>query len=75
MFKLVNASVQSEASQERATPDPDLIEKLTPDIHNIMRENGYQLHRQQIAIVIKDALNVSRNQEALKEMTEKCQGT
>jgi hypothetical protein len=71
-FRLVHAAVQAEEESGQPPDDEVLTEKLLPEMHSIMRSNGYQLHRQQISIVIRDALNVSRNQQALKETTESC---
>lgn len=73
-FNLVHAAVQAPADDKSNQPPTEaaLIEKLTPELHLIMRENGYQMHRQQISIVIRDAIKVSRNPEALAVMTENC---
>lgn len=72
VFNLVHAATQVKDESGQPPVDKDLIEKLTPDVHLIMRESGYQMHRQQIAIVIKDALQVSRNQDALVATTNAC---
>ncbi len=67
--------VQTEVGTSTAidpVQESDLKEKLTPRMHDIMRANGYQLHRQQLGIVIQDALNVSRNEEAKQETIKSC---
>jgi len=67
--------VQTELSLNHLTDqkqDTDIIEKLVPGMHDIMRSNGYHLHRQQLNMVIKDGLNVSRNEAAKNETIETC---
>jgi hypothetical protein len=67
--------VQTEAGTSTAidpAQESDLKEKLTPQMHDIMRANGYQLHRQQIGMVIQDALNVSRSEDAKQETIKSC---
>lgn len=69
-----------ELVKTHAIPGPDgqmpaeseLTEKLVPEMHNLMRRGGYSLHRQQLAIVIKDAYNVSKNPEAALAMQTSC---
>ena len=70
-FDLVQIELQSNPSSDPAQ-DSAIKEKLIPGMHNIMRSNGYQLHHQQISMVIQDALNVSRNEAATKETIASC---
>jgi hypothetical protein len=49
-----------------------LTEKLAPEMHNVMRKSGFAMHRQQLAIIIKDAYNVAKNQEASAAMRQSC---
>lgn len=70
-FDLVVAEVGASSTNDPAQ-DSDIKEKLIPKMHNIMRANGYQLHRQQIGMVIQDALNVSRNDAAKQETMTTC---
>jgi len=70
-FDLVQTELGPTPTSDSAQ-DSAITEKLIPDIHNIMRANGYQLHRQQLGIVIQDAINVSRNEAAKKETVESC---
>lgn len=68
------AKVRERTEQKDTTQysDEQLIKELTPSMHALMRNHGYALHQQQINIVIKDALNVSRNPTALHAMVESC---
>jgi hypothetical protein len=70
-FALVNSELTANPSSDGAQ-DSAMTEKLIPEMHNIMRSHGYQLHRQQIGMVIKDGINVSRNEAAKKETIETC---
>ncbi len=70
-FNLVQAEMETSSALDPAK-DSELKEKLIQEMHNIMRANGYQLHRQQIGMVIQDALNVSRNEAAKQETMTSC---
>lgn len=70
-FTLV--STHARPREDGQFPDEaELTEKLVPDMHNLMRKSGYAMHRQQLAIIIKDAYNVAKNQEASAAMQQSC---
>lgn len=52
--------------------DDELTEKVIPDMHNVMRQGGYQLHHKQLAIVVRDALNVLRDDTAKTAAKKSC---
>lgn len=72
-FDLVQTKVGTSTTTDPEL-DSDLKEKLTPEVHSIMRANGYRLHHQQIGMVIQDALNVSRDETAKQQTITSCSG-
>lgn len=70
-FDLVQSELKLNPPSDPAQ-DSAIREKLIPDMNNIMRSNGYQLHHQQISMAIQDALNVSRSEAATKETIASC---
>jgi hypothetical protein len=56
----------------RPFTEDELVEELTQPVNDEARQSGYAMHRQQIRILIVDALNVSRDKTAYANATDSC---
>lgn len=56
-----------------AVSDDELVEAITPPVHDIARANGYQLHRQQLRLLIADARRVHDTPSSSAQSREACQ--